>query len=121
MMTTMPLQQGQECQLEDNNDAITARATIPSRIKGNIAIVTRATMSSQQRQGRLHIDNGNDAIVVKYEIAIATTAKTPAHQQQQRHCNEGDNTSLMMSDKDNNASSPTAQMPCALTMATTPS
>jgi hypothetical protein len=42
MMTTMPLQQGQQHQLEDGNNAITTRATKPSQIKGNDAIVTRA-------------------------------------------------------------------------------
>jgi hypothetical protein len=44
MMTTTQLQQGQQCQLEDGNNAIMTRATMPSRIKGDNAIVTRATM-----------------------------------------------------------------------------
>jgi hypothetical protein len=43
MITTTPLQQGQQCQLEDGNNAIATRATTPSWIKGNNAIVTRAT------------------------------------------------------------------------------
>jgi hypothetical protein len=50
-----------------------------SRIKGNNAIVTRAIAPAQQQQGRLHIDNGNNAIVMRVTIAIATTAKMPAH------------------------------------------
>jgi hypothetical protein len=44
--------------------------------KGNDAIATRAKTPSPQRQGRLCIDNGDDAIVVRAKIAIATTAKT---------------------------------------------
>jgi hypothetical protein len=38
-------------------------------------------------------------------IAMATTAKTPAHQRQQHHHNEGNNASLMTSNKGDNASS----------------
>jgi hypothetical protein len=52
------------------------RATTPLRIKGNNAIVMRETTPSQQQQGRLCIDNGNDAIVIRANIAIATMAKT---------------------------------------------
>jgi hypothetical protein len=43
MMMTTPLQQGQQHQLEDGNNAIVTRATMPSRIKGGNAFVTRAT------------------------------------------------------------------------------
>jgi hypothetical protein len=43
MMTKTPLQQGQQCQLEDSNDAIATRETLPLWIKGNKAIVKRAT------------------------------------------------------------------------------
>jgi hypothetical protein len=44
--------------------------------KANNAIVTRAKTPSPQRQGHLCIDNGNNAIVIRAKIAIATTAKT---------------------------------------------
>jgi hypothetical protein len=50
-------------------------------------------------------------------ISIATMEKTPAHQWQQRHCNEGNNTSLMASNKgddindDDNAIAMRATMP----------
>jgi hypothetical protein len=44
MMTTTPLQQGQQCQLEDGNKAIATRATTPLQIKDNDSIVMRATM-----------------------------------------------------------------------------
>jgi hypothetical protein len=44
--------------------------------KGNDAIVMRAKTPSPQRQGRLCINNGDDAIVTRAKIAIATTAKT---------------------------------------------
>ncbi len=77
--------------LEDGNNAIAMRATTLSRIKGNKAIVTRATMSSWQQQGCLHINNSNNTIITRATIAIATTAKRPAHQQQQHHCNKGKN------------------------------
>jgi hypothetical protein len=35
MMTTPPLQQGQQCQYENINKAIATKATTPSHIKGN--------------------------------------------------------------------------------------
>jgi hypothetical protein len=47
MMTMMPLQQGQGCQLEEGNNAIATRETMPFWIKGNNIIVTRATMPAQ--------------------------------------------------------------------------
>jgi hypothetical protein len=81
------------------------------QIKGNNVIVTRATTPSQQWQGCLCIDNGDDVIITRATIAMATTAKTPAHQWQQRHHNKGNNTSLMTSNKGNDASSTTAEMP----------
>jgi hypothetical protein len=111
MMARMPLQQGQQCQLEDSNDTIATRATMLLRIKGNNAIVTRATMPAQQLQGRLRINNGNKAIVMRATIAIATTGKPPAHQWQQHHHNEGDNASSMTSNEGNNAGSTTAETP----------
>ncbi len=80
MMTTMPLQQGQQRQLVDGNDTIAMKATTPLRIKGNNIIVTRATMPTQQWHGPLCIDNGNDIIVMRVTIAIAMTAKMPAYQ-----------------------------------------
>ncbi len=66
---------------------------------------------AQQWRRRLHINDGNNAIVMRVIIAIATMAKTPAHQQQQCHHDKGDNASLTMSNKGNNTS---------LTMAETP-
>jgi hypothetical protein len=47
MMTTTPLQLGQQHQLEDSNNTIATRATMPTQIKGNSTIVTRATMAAQ--------------------------------------------------------------------------
>jgi hypothetical protein len=49
------------------------------QIKGNDAIVTRAMMPAQRQQGHLHIDDGNNAIVMRPKIAMATMAKMPAH------------------------------------------
>jgi hypothetical protein len=46
MMTLMPLQQGQQCQLEDSNNTIATRATMLLQIKGNNAIYTRTTTPS---------------------------------------------------------------------------
>jgi hypothetical protein len=43
MVMAMPLQQGGQHQLEDGDNAIAKRATMPLRIKGNNAIVMRAT------------------------------------------------------------------------------
>jgi hypothetical protein len=45
-------------------------------IKGNNAIDTRAMTPSQQGQGHLSIDNGNNASIMRATIAMATTAKT---------------------------------------------
>jgi hypothetical protein len=52
------------------------RATTPLQIKGNNAIVARAKTQSPQQQGCLCIGNGNNAIVIRGKIAIATMAKT---------------------------------------------
>jgi hypothetical protein len=49
--------------------------------------------------------------VTRATIAIATMAKTPGHQRQQRHHNKGNNASFMTSDEGNNASLMTAEMP----------
>ncbi len=111
MMTTMPFQQEQQCQLEGNNNAITTKATMPLWIKGKNAIVTWATTLDQCWQGCLHINNGNDTIVMRVTITMATTAKIPVHQGQGCHHNKGNNASLMTSDKGNGA---------VLTMAETP-
>jgi hypothetical protein len=109
MMTTTSLQQGQQSQLEDGNTAITTMATTPSWIKGNNAIVTRKTTLSQRQQGCLRINNGNDTIIMRATIAMATVAKTPAHQWQQCHHNEGNNASSMTSDRGDKASSTMAE------------
>jgi hypothetical protein len=52
------------------------RATTPLQIKGNDAIVTRVMTPSQQRQGSLCINNGDNVIVIRAKITIATMAKT---------------------------------------------
>jgi hypothetical protein len=104
MMTMTPLQQGQQCQLEDGNNTITTRATTPLQIEGDNAVVMRATMPAPQQQGRLCINNGNNAIVMRATIAIAMMANTPAHQWKQRHSNVGNDASLTTSDEGNNAS-----------------
>ncbi len=111
IMTTMPLQQGQQHQLEDHNDAIATRATTPLQIKGDDAVVTKAMTPPQQRQGRLHIDNGDNTIVIKATIAIATTTKMPAHWWQQCHHNKGNDASSMASNEGNKACSTMAETP----------
>jgi hypothetical protein len=111
MMTTTLLQQGQQRQLQDSKDAIVRRATTPSRIKGDNAIVTRETPPAQQRQGCLCIDNSNNAIAMRATIAIATTAKMPAHQRQRCYHDKGDDASLTMSNEGNNASLTMVEMP----------
>ncbi len=127
---TMPLLQGQQCQLGNSKDTYKSTiATTPLswgrqlqlqqrqrhlRIDGNYAITTRAPTPAQwqatrgatlvwQRRRCLHINNGDDAIKTRATLAIATTAKMPAHWQQQHHHNEGNNTSLTMSNKGDNA------------------
>jgi hypothetical protein len=42
MMTKTPLQQGQQCQLEDGNGTIATRETTSLQIMGNNVIVMRA-------------------------------------------------------------------------------
>ncbi len=79
MTTKTPLQQGQQCLLKDGNDAIAMRDTMPSWIKGDDAIITRATMSAQQQQGHLRIDNSDNTIIMRPTIAMAMMAKMPAH------------------------------------------
>ncbi len=68
-------------------------------------------MSSQQQQGCLCIDNGNDVIVMRVTIAVATMAKMPVHQQQQCHHDKDDNASMTTSNEGDKASLSTAEMP----------
>jgi hypothetical protein len=68
---------------------------IPSRIKGNIVIVMRATTPAWQRQGCPRSNDSNNAIIMRATFAIATMAKTPVHQRQQRHRNKGNNAIAM--------------------------
>jgi hypothetical protein len=124
-MTTMPLQWGQQRQLKDSNNTLTTRATTQSQMKANHAIITKTTTPAQWQQGCLRIDNGNDTIVTRATIAITTIAKTPVHWQQQCHHDKDNNTSLMMSNEGNDASSTTIEMPahwqqqqCIMTRAT---
>jgi hypothetical protein len=65
-----------QCQLEDDKDAIATRATMLLWIKGDNAIVMRATMPSIRWQGCLPINNGNNTIVMRVTIAFATVATT---------------------------------------------
>jgi hypothetical protein len=51
---------------------------MPSRIKGNNAIVTRATAPAQGQQGCLHIVNSDNTIVMRATIAIATMLMAPS-------------------------------------------
>jgi hypothetical protein len=81
------------------------------QIKGNNAIVTRAMMPAQQQQGCLHINNGDNTIVMRATIAIAMTAKMPVHQWQWHHHNKGNNASSMTSNKGNNTSLIMAETP----------
>ncbi len=57
------------------DDTIAMRATTLLQIKSNGANVTRVTSPAQQLNGRLHIDNGDQAIVMRAAIAIATPQK----------------------------------------------
>jgi hypothetical protein len=111
MMTKMPLQQGWQHQLEDGNNTIAKRGRTLSRIKGKNTIVTRETIPAQWQQGRLRINSGNNAIIMRATIAIATTAKTPVHQWWRQHQDEGGNASSMMSNEVNNASLTMVEMP----------
>jgi hypothetical protein len=56
----------------------------------------------QQRQRRLRIDDGNNAIVTR-TISIATMAKMLVNQRQQCHNNKGNNASLTASNKGDSA------------------
>jgi hypothetical protein len=82
----------------DSNNAIMTRVTTPDQQQA-----TRVTMLVRQWWRPLHINDGNDTIVTKAAIAIATMAKAPAHQQQQQHHNEGNDASLTTSNKGDNA------------------
>ncbi len=59
----------------------------------------------------LHINNGNNAIVMRATITIPAIVKTLAHRWQQRHHNEGNNASLTTSNKGNDASLTMVEMP----------
>ncbi len=111
MMMTMPLQWGQQHQLEGGNYALATRATSPSQIKGNNAIVTREITPAWGWQGCLNINNGNNTIIMMAKIAIAATPKTPAYWWQGCHHDKGNNASSTMSNKGNDASLTMAEMP----------
>jgi hypothetical protein len=70
----LQLQQWQRCQCIDGNNTIATRATMPAQQQA-----TRATTLAQQRQRRLCIDNGDNAIVTRITITIMTMATRPAH------------------------------------------
>jgi hypothetical protein len=119
--------------IDDDDNAISTRAmtpawgwqqrhhnkgTMPSWIKGNNTIVTMATMPAWWWQGRLRINNGNNTIVMRVTIAMATMAKMPAHWRQQCHHNEGNNASLTICIKGDDASLTDGRDACALTTTT---
>jgi hypothetical protein len=66
---------------------------------------------AQQRQRCLRIYDGNNTIMTRATIAIATMAKTPAHQWQQCHHDKGNNASFTTRNEDNNASLTMVEMP----------
>jgi hypothetical protein len=68
-------------------------------------------MLAQQQQGHLRINDGNNTIVRRATIAIATTANMPVHQQQQCHHVKGNNASSMTCNKGKQSSLTTAEMP----------
>jgi hypothetical protein len=111
MMTKMPLQQGWWHQFEDGNNAIAKRETMPSRIMGKDAIVTRALTPAWWQKGLLRINNGNDAIIMRATIAIAMTAMTPVHWRWWHHHDKSNDTSLMTSNEGDDASLTTAEIP----------
>ncbi len=63
----------------NGHNAIATRAMTPARQQ-----VTRATMLAWQQRRCLCINDGNNAIVTRAIIAIATAAKMPAHCRRQR-------------------------------------
>jgi hypothetical protein len=73
------------------------RATTPAQQQA-----TRAMMLAEQQCRCLRIDNGNNTIMTRAIIAIATMAKTSAHQWQLRHHDEGNNASMTTSNKGDN-------------------
>jgi hypothetical protein len=52
---------------------------MPKWYKGNDAIFAMATTPPQQWQGCLHIDNGNNVIIMRTKIAMVMMAKMHAH------------------------------------------
>ncbi len=97
------------CNCNNDKDACTSAAMAP--LQQGQWRVTRATTLVWQQWRRLHINDGNDAIMMRVTIAIGTTAKMPAHWQQQCHHDKDNHASLTTSDKGNNASMMTAEMP----------
>ncbi len=110
----MPLWQEQQLQSQwrqrclhiDGNNAITMRVAMPAWQQA-----TRATRLAQQRQRRLRINDGNEPIVTRATISIATVTKATVHWQQQYHHDEGINASSTTSNKGKNASSTMAETP----------
>jgi hypothetical protein len=98
MTATTPLLRGQQHQL-DNYASLTALET-PLR-QGQQSPL-------QRRQRCLHI---NGTTPSRASITIATTVKTPAHQWQRCHHNEGDNASFTASDESNDDNSTMAKTP----------
>jgi hypothetical protein len=81
------------------------RATTPSQIKGDDAIVTRETTPSQQRQGRLRIDNGNDTIIMRQQLLWRRLQRRLRINGDNAIMMEGDDASLSTSDEGDDASS----------------
>ncbi len=93
----------------DGKDACTSTAMAP--LQQGQQQATRATTLAWQWWRCLRINNSDDAIVTRVTIAIATLAKMTAHWRQQRHHNEGNNASLMTSNKGDDASLKAAENP----------
>jgi hypothetical protein len=88
MTATIPLLQGQQHQL-DNYASLTALES---------PLGQGQQLPLQQWQRCLHI---NGTMPSRASTTIATTVKTPAHQRQQCHHNEGDNASFTASNESN--------------------
>jgi hypothetical protein len=76
MMTKTPLQQKQQCQLEDGNNAIAMRETTLLQIKGNDTIVTRVT--SQLNDSK--------------DTCALTTQQCHSHEANNCNCKDGKDT-----------------------------
>jgi hypothetical protein len=121
-MTPTSSQWGQQPQLDNSKEACSLMTAMIPLLRGqqhqldDYASLTALEMPSQQgqqsplqrRQRCLHI---NSTMPSRASITIATTVKTPAHQQQRCHHDEGNDASFMASDESNNDNSTMAMIP----------